>query len=893
MAKDYQIAFNRGIVDKKATARGDVKRLAMSAETQMNWVPQTLGAMSLRPGLEYIGAFTATTGAVKMIPFVFSLTDTALIEVTDEALRFWVDDALVTRPSVATAFTNGTFDTDITGWTDNDEGGDAISEWVAGGYMRLTGGGANGAKRSQTLTIAGGDQNVEHAIRIVISTGGSCLLRVGSTTALDDYITETELSEGTHSLTFTPTGGSAYVHLINRKTVYCLVDSIAIEAAGVLSIATNLLPEETLDEVRYTQSGDIVFVARGTTRHPVQIERRSTRSWSVVFYQSEDGPWRVPNITGTTLTPSAISSSAAAPTITLTASKPLFKPSNVDSLYRLTSKGQTVTVDNAAAAPTSTNSIRVFNIEKARWFTVAIVGAGFTGTIDLEQSIGEEGNWVVVDSYTVDTTEVYKDGLDNQVVYYRLTLSAYTAGTVDMTLTYSGGSITGIVRATGYTSETVMVCVVLEDLGNTDATDDWTESAWSPRRGFPSAVTLYQSRLYWAGRDKVWGSAVDAYYTFTDQEEGDATSISRSIGQGPVDSINWLIPTRQLIVGAQMAEIVARSNSIDEPLTPANFNLKEYSTNGSAPVDPIKIDALAFFVDRSNQKIFQLEATAGELGEATELTVLAPEICYPQVIRTGVQRRPDTRMHLVLCDGRAVCITFDKAEEVRAFWTVETEGLIEDVVVLPGDCGEDIVYYVVCRVVNSSVVRYLEKWARMNEARGGATNKIADSFATYSGVSTTAMTGLSHLEGKSVVVWGNSKDLGTYTVASGAITLSEAVTEAYIGLSYYASFISNKLGMSVFGVQALGRNTRVSELSLLLVDTDVLGLQFGTDADNLENMPTVDEGAETAAGYLWDYYDNDPVPVNGDVSQDTRLYLRATAPRPCTVLGAVITAEGL
>jgi hypothetical protein len=890
-ARDYQIAFNRGVVDKKATVRGDVKRIAMSAEQQMNWVPQALGAMTLRPGWEYLGALATTSGAVKLIPFIFSVTDTALVEVTDEKLRFWVDEALVTRTAVSTAFTNGTFDTDLSSWTDNDEGVDAISDWYTGGYMRLTGGGANGAKRSQTLTIGVSDQNVEHAIRVVVSAG-SCLIRVGSTTDLDDYITETELGQGTHSLAFTPTGGSAYVHLINRKTVYCLVDSVAIEGAGVMSITTGLLPEETLDEVRYVQSGDILFIARGTTRPPVKIERRSTKSWSVVFYYSEDGPFMPANVTGTTITPSAIVSSAAAPTITLTASKGIFKSTNIGSLYRLTSTGQTVFADNAAAAATSTDSIRVFGITTGRTFTITLTGTGFTGTVDLEQSVGEEGSWTVIDSWTADTSETYNDGLDNQVVYYRLTLSAYTAGSIDMTLTYSTGSITGIAKVVAYTSPTVVTAVVLKDLGSVDATDDWAESSWSDRRGYPSAVAIYQSRLYWAGKDKVWGSAVDNYYSFTDIEEGDATPISRSIGSGPVDSINWLVPTRQLIVGAQGAEIIARSNSLDEPLTPSNFNLKEYSTNGSAPVDPMKVDTLAFFVDRSTQRVFQIDASADMGAETNELTVLAPEICYPNIIRTAVQRRPETRLYMLLCTGTVVVCTFDRAEEVKAFWTIETLGLVEDIAVIPGDCGEDLVYFAVAREVNGSIVRYLERSAKMTEARGGTICKIMDSFKEYSGTSTVTITGLSHLEGESVVVWGNNKDLGTYTVASASITLSEYVNKAYVGLPYHAMFVSNKLGFSTIGIPALGPNTRVSDLSLVLVDTDADGLEYGTDEDHLDGLPTVDEGTDTTAGYLWDYYDYPPVPVNGSVSNNTRLYLKATAPRPCTVLAANAKVEG-
>src|SRR6187455_2133860 len=111
----------------------------MSAEEQCNWISRTLGPMSVRPGFGYLGA-TKSNAAARFLPFVFSTDDTALVELTDSVMRVWVDDALITRPSVSTAITNGTFTTDLSSWTDVDEVG-GTSVWRTGGYMALTGDG--------------------------------------------------------------------------------------------------------------------------------------------------------------------------------------------------------------------------------------------------------------------------------------------------------------------------------------------------------------------------------------------------------------------------------------------------------------------------------------------------------------------------------------------------------------------------------------------------------------------------------------------------------------------------------------------------------------------------------------------------------------------------------
>src|SRR5882762_9666556 len=122
-------AFNRGVVSKLALARTDLKRTALSAEVMTNWMPRVLGSMMLRPGLGFLGD-TRSDLKAKMIEFVFSLTDKALVELTDLNMRVWISDALVTRVSVGTAVTNGTFAVDLTGWTNNDEAG-ATSSWTA------------------------------------------------------------------------------------------------------------------------------------------------------------------------------------------------------------------------------------------------------------------------------------------------------------------------------------------------------------------------------------------------------------------------------------------------------------------------------------------------------------------------------------------------------------------------------------------------------------------------------------------------------------------------------------------------------------------------------------------------------------------------------------------
>jgi len=950
------LAMNRGIVSPLALARTDIKRIEMSAETQTNWMPRALGSMMLRPGFEYIVG-TNSNNAARYIPFIFSTDDTALIEVTAALVRVLVSETPVTRASVTAAVTNGGFASDVTSWTDGDESG-GTSAWVTGGYLGLTGNGTNYAIRTQQVTVT--ETGTEHALDIVIERG-PVIFRCGSTSGGDEFISETTLDTGSHSLAFTPTG-DFYAQFKSLHKRQVLVDSCDVASSGITSLTAPWSASD-LSNIRTDQSGDVIFIACAGYQQ-YKIERRATNSWSLVKYYADAGPFLLTNTSTMTMTASALTGN-----ITLTASKPYFKSTNVGSLFRVTSEGQEVTA-SVSAGNQFTNAIRVTGVDSSRIFTIIRSGT-WSGTVTLQRSLDSDaGPWEDVTTYTTNATITYDDTLDNQIAWYRVgvktgemttstisgatqanpcsitdtghpyatgeqvTISgvsgmtqlngntytityvdantytldstdstgygAYTsggasvsAGPITLTLDYAIGFVDGIARITGYTSETVVDAEVITDLGGTDATDDWAEGVWSDRRGWPTAVGFVEGRLGWAGGDSILLSVTDSFYSFDDTVIGDSGTIDRSIGSGPVDTINWILALQRLILGAEGAEFSCKSSSFDEPLTPTDFTVKPASGQGSSNVEAIKIDKTGIFVQRGGTRVFEIGLEQdGEYG-STDLTILAPNVTSAQVVRMAAQRQPDTRIHCVLNDGTVAVLIFDRAENLTCWIEVTTNGSVEDVVVLPGDDGdgEDKVYYAVNRTINGSTVRYLEKWALESACQGGSLNKQADSFYEYSGSSTTTITGLSHLEGESVVAWGNGKDLGTYTVASGQITLSESVTSCIVGLTYTADYKSSKLAYASGMGTALTQKKKISQLGVIMYNSHYQGLTYGPDTSNLDNLPLVYKGAITAADTIHASYDGESFPFEGEWDTDSRLCLRAVAPKPCTILATVMSIE--
>ena len=897
----YILCFNRGIVSKLGLARTDLKRLALSAEQQDNWMPRALGAMRLRPGLQKITQPYNNQRA--RYHSLVSSTDPsitgglALLEFTPNALRVIENDVPVSRVAVSTAVTNGNFVGSLTGWTNADVGA-GVSQWLGNGIVEFIGDGTNRAFEWQTVSVAGGDLNKVHGLRITVLLG-KILVRIGSALDAQDFFEESTLGVGTHSIAFTP-GGDAVVQIYNYSITPAWVGSAQIEPAGVMILPTAFSAQQ-LDFIRREQSADVVYFAcNGTHQYKVEHRKLPTNdSWSIVEYQPDDGPFRVINTGETTLQIGALTGRT-----TLTSSAPgFFKPTHVGALFRIASATQIVSDSIAAQNTFTAPPVKVTGVGLARRLYLNIAGT-FSATVTFQQSIGSAtGPWTDIASYTVPINDNFDDGLDNQIVYYRFGIKTgdYTSGTAACTLQFIGGSISGVCRAISYASPTTINVIVLAPFGDTLPSQDWWEGQWSDYRGYPTCVFLHEGRLTWPGRGNYIASVSDGYESFDDTLTGDSAPISRTLGSGPIDIITWGVSLLLGVFGAQAAEWSARSDALTSALTPTNINLKDFSTQGSAPVEAIKVDRDAVFVQRSNHRVYLVELDNIYLGiyKSTDLTLLVPDLglLHGGYQRIALQRSPDTRMHFQMEDGVVCVLLHDTAEDIRCWVTVTLRGsdVVEDVVTLPGD-SETQVYYQTARVINGVTQRFLEKWAKEEDCYGTGARinpKLADCWVSGSNVSpATVLTGLDHLTGESVVVFADGLDQGgPYPVIGGSVTLPVAVSNWMAGLPYNAHFTSAKLAYGAQLGSALNQMKNVHRVGVVLSDTHAQGLQYGQDFDHLDNMPPVEDGVAVDPNSFWDEYDNDQFAFDGTWSTDSRICLYAAAPRPVTIEAVSIQME--
>lgn len=872
--------FGGGEVGAEIQGRVNLEGYAATASVLENFMPDTAGNLHFRPGMGFqtTGPAAGTGGRIE--PFFLTPTQKHLLWFSANELRFVQSGGTIITAAVSSTITNGVFAAGLAGWTDISSGGSTATGGTSG--LVLVGDGSNVAGvRQQVPTASSGTQ---HSLRIRV-TRGPVTFRCGSTAGADDYFGTASLRQGEYILSFTPSG-AYWVEFTSPLERQIIVQDIAVQGAGDLALSTPWSAAE-IWKLRLEPSLNVVYVADGV-RPKRRIERYGASSWGLAVAQEADGPFQLPNTDDTfSITPSVRTGNG-----TLTASRSLFKSTHVGALFQLTHSGQFESRTLSGADQWS-SPIEVTGTSTGRTIYWTVTGT-FTATVRLQRSIGNTTSWENVASGTGTYTTTaagsfsYRDGEDNVTIYFRCGIATgdYTSGTPVVTLSFPFGSTVGVARVTGYTSSTVVDMEVLSDFANTTATSEWSEGAWSDYRGHPKAISIFSGRL-WNGRDdQFWGSGSDLYESQAGGED-DADAISGTLSVGAAaPQIIWLLSLGRLLVGTSVSVadvspiktgaglITIAASALDEALTPANTNARSQDSTG-------------VYIDQSGH-------TASELSWSAEASDYAPrslmrlhkDIGRPGIVQLAFSSRPDPRLYMVRSDGQCLVKLFDRGENVMGWSRIITDGLVKSVAVLPGS-SEDDVYFLVDRNADASPW-HLEKMAPLY--RTTATDAChLDAYVKYTGSPVTNISGATHLNGKTVKIWGDGALLGERTIVAGAFSspLSNAKGTIVAGLSYTGRYRSSKLAIGAQAGSALGQRGKPVNAAFLLLNS-VRSLRYGADFVTMDTLTDRDGDVSFDSGPGLTTTTTDWLPIPGDYNRDPHVAIEVEAPHPVTVQAVAV-----
>ena len=409
----------------------------------------------------------------------------------------------------------------------------------------------------------------------------------------------------------------------------------------------------------------------------------------------------------------------------------------------------------------------------------------------------------------------------------------------------------------------------------------------------PSVVAFFEQRLVFANTNNnpqtLWFSKNGDYTNFT-VGTADDDALIYTIASNQSNAIRFLSSTAVLTVGTSGGEYVLTSTS-DGPITPTTTLIRKYSNYGSAKITPVQVADVTLFVQRGNRKMreFKFVGNVNVGGySAPDMTILAEHITNGGIVDMAYQQEPDSIVWIVRDDGTLVGMTYRREEEVVA-WHKHVIGgefsggqaVVESIATLPTDTGEDELFMIVKRTINSVTRRYIEKMNVFDFGSDTTTAFFVDSGLQYSGGATTSLLGLYHLEGETLQVLANGAAHPDKAVASGGVGLDFSSTTAAVGYGYTSNIQTLRIESGSVDGTSQGKPKRIHAITVRLYQT--VGVEIGNDSGEIDRIPFRDSSMAMDQAVPLFTGDKD-IEFAGGFDDDDRVYIKQDQALPLTVL---------
>lgn len=504
---------------------------------------------------------------------------------------------------------------------------------------------------------------------------------------------------------------------------------------------------------------------------------------------------------------------------------------------------------------------------------------------------GTDATWTQA-AVTFDFIPKYAFTLTSATQTTTLTPSA-TSGNITLTAgvaTFNAGHVNQYinvfspnyarVRITGFTSTTVVTGKVEVPFFNTSAvaSGGWEiesgyEDAWSVTRGYPRTVAFYQGRLYFGGAKSrpgtVWGSRVGDYFNFDLGDVLDDDAVEASTDVGRFNAIVDIYPGRNLQIFTTGGEFFVPQPT-EDPITPATFYLKLQTENGAATgIRVVNIEGGTIFVQRQLRALceflfsdVQASYTAAKISLLSSHLLKSPiEMC----VRRSTSTDEGDRLLIVNGDdGTIACYTILRSQQVIAPSEWQTSGTYLAVGVDVSDT-----YVVVKRVINSVDTYMVE---RLEETL------LLDCCVQAAGTGST-VSGLSHLNARTVKVIRDGIVESDKVVSAGSITLDKAATVGWqVGLDFAPMVTTLPVATRTQAGSIRASKKRIFDVYADLYQTQALVIQGREIAFRQFGAAVLDQPLEEYTGLK-------EVPVLLGYSEDASVTLTQNQPLKMTVLG--------
>ena len=503
----------------------------------------------------------------------------------------------------------------------------------------------------------------------------------------------------------------------------------------------------------------------------------------------------------------------------------------------------------------------------------------------------------------ITSTTVYASGTTGSVTV-TASSSIFTANDVGRWIRMKSPDKWGAAEITGYTSGTQVTATVhadfeIENSGSGNATKDWRLGAFYTGN-YPTKVTFFEERLFYANTDThpntVWGSSTSDFDTYSPTDR-DATvnadnSLTFTLSTDQVNQITGMYGGRYLHIFTKDGTFNLSSGSATQGLTATTVQVVNETKDGAADKRVIPASKSTLYIGKNKKRLREFAYNIDyDSFTSPDMSVLSEHLGFGNFEEAYFQTYPNMVLWIRRGDGKLIGFTYYRAQEVLAWHQhtiAGTDAKVKSLAVIPGvGDAADTLYMIIERTINGATKQYVEFMEQEYREANGDTKDDAfflDSALTYSGSSTSTITGLDHLEGQTVTVLNNGAVEATKTVSSGSITLTNATTKCHVGLAYNAELESvNVEPKSQYGTTQ-GKRGRIDKAIFRVFET--VGLKAGPTSTNVDVVPfrTTTSTMSATTPKTGDYTFLMPATY----STENKLYVKSDTPHPCTISAIMI-----
>lgn len=410
---------------------------------------------------------------------------------------------------------------------------------------------------------------------------------------------------------------------------------------------------------------------------------------------------------------------------------------------------------------------------------------------------------------------------------------------------------------------------------------------------YPSVVSFFEQRLVFGATNNnpqtLWFSKSADYLNFT-TGTADDNALIYTIASNKVNAIRYLSATRILNIGTSGGEYVLTTTN-GGPVTPTSTVIRKYSNYGCIDSEVVQVADVTLFAQRGARKVREFRYI-GEVDvagyAAPDITILAEHLTEGGIQEFAYQQEPESIVWARRADGTLLGLTYRREEEIVA-WHKHVIGgsfnggqaVVESIITLPTDSGEDELYMIVKRTINGTTKRYVEVMKTFDFGGDTTAAFFVDSGLVYAGSATTTLSGLYHLEGETMSVLANGATHADKVVSGGGIGLDFSATSGAVGFGYTSEMQTLRLEAGSSDGTSQGKPKRIHDITVRFHET--VGAEVGTDSANADRIffrdssMNMDEAVPLFTG-------DKEIEFAGGFTDGDRIYVRQSQPLPMTVL---------